>query len=261
MHFKQFIIEPVKERIENTIGFFQFTAETLLELFAFRRNTNIGFIVLVRQILFTGFEALGIISLVSVSITGLIFIQGNSIIPGFSQSTIFNKIFVSGITRELSCLLTAFIIVARSGTAISTELGNMSVNLEIESLVSMKISPIFYLVVPRLVGVTVSLVILTIYFNFIAILGGYFFSVILTHAGFIDYLLSILRNFTLADFGSTLLKSVLFGIIISISSSYQGLRVAFASTEVPQRTIKAVVQSLGLIILVDIAVTVLTYFS
>ncbi|NUN07677.1 MAG: ABC transporter permease [Ignavibacteriaceae bacterium] len=261
MQIKQYIIDPLKERIENTIGFFQFAAETLTELFAFRKNTNIGFIVLVRQILFTGFEALGIISLVSLSITGLIIIQGNSIIPGFSQSSLFNTIFVSGITRELSCLLTAFIIVARSGTAISTELGNMSVNLEIESLVAMRISPVSYLVVPRLVGVTVSMIILTIYFNFVAILGGYFFSIIITHASFFDYLLSILRNFTVADFASTLLKSTLFGIIISVSASYQGLRVSYASTEVPQRTIKAVVQSLGLIIIVDIAVTILTYLG
>ena len=261
MNFVNVVRFTVSDKISNRVKFFQFASETIAELIAFRMNINIGFIVLVRQILFTGFEALGIISLVSIAITGLIIIQGNSIIPGFSQSAIFNTIFVSVITRELSCILTAFIIVARSGTAISTELGNMAVNLEIESLISMKISPISYLVVPRLVGVTVSMVLLTIYFNLMSILGGYFMSLIIGDVSFIDYVFTILANFTIADILSTLFKSALFGIIISTVSSYEGLRVSFASTEVPQRTIKAVVQSLGMIIIFDIAITILTFYS
>ncbi|MBI2417773.1 MAG: ABC transporter permease [Ignavibacteriales bacterium] len=227
----------------------------------FNKERNIGAIVLMRQILYTGYEALSIISLIAFAIGGIIIIEGNAILPGFPQSKIFYSILVSVVTRELSCLLTAFIIIARSGTAISTELGNMVVNHEIDALLTFGISPISYLVVPRVIGVLVSLVTLTIYFNVAAIFGTWLISAFFSPVSLSEYLFFVFSELTILDIFSSLLKSISFGFAVALISSYYGLSVNMASTEVPQRTIKAVVKSLSAIIVLDVIITALFYFS
>ena len=227
----------------------------------FYKQRNISRIVLFRHILYTGYEALGIITLIAFAIGGIIVLEGNSILSGFGQSKIFYTILVSVVTRELSCILTAFIITARSGTAIATELGNMVVNHEIEALQSFGISPISYLIIPRVLGVLISLVILTIFFNAAAILGGWLISSFFYSINIFDFLYFIFSELTLKDIFSSISKSVCFGFAIAVISSYEGLNVTFASTEVPQRTIKAVVGSLTWVILLDIIITALFYFT
>ena len=103
---------------------------------------------------------------IALALGALIIVQGNSILPRFGQGKLLYTLLVIVITRELGPLLTAFIIIARSGTAIATELGNMVISHEIEAYVAVGINPIAYLVVPRFLGVTVSMVLLTVYFNF-----------------------------------------------------------------------------------------------
>lgn len=249
------------KRAQEIVYFFSFFFEVLRRLATFHKDRNIGAIVLMRQILYTGYEAMGIIFLIALSIGGIIIIEGNAILPGFPQSKIFYNILVSVVTRELSCLLTAFIIIARSGTAISTELGNMVVNHEIDALQSFGISPISYLVVPRVIGVLVSLVTLALYFNVAAILGTWLISVFFAPISISEYLFFVFSELTMNDIASSLLKSISFGFAVALISSYQGLQVNLASTEVPQRTIKAVVKSLTAIIVLDVLITAFFYFS
>lgn len=251
----------LNKRKQNILYFYSFFFEVLQRMATFNKERNIGAIVLMRQILYTGYEALSIISLIAFAIGGIIIIEGNAILPGFPQSKIFYSILVSVVTRELSCLLTAFIIIARSGTAISTELGNMVVNHEIDALLTFGISPISYLVVPRVIGVLVSLVTLTIYFNVAAIFGTWLISAFFSPVSLSEYLFFVFSELTILDIFSSLLKSISFGFAVALISSYYGLSVNMASTEVPQRTIKAVVKSLSAIIVLDVIITALFYFS
>ncbi|HTP58659.1 MAG TPA: ABC transporter permease, partial [Spirochaetia bacterium] len=125
--------------------FFLVLRETVL----FVRRRQVAFRVLVLQILFTGVEALSVVSLIALSIGAVIIIEGGTILPRFGQTSLMYSILIVVITRELGPILTAFIIIARSGTAIATELGNMVVSHEVEAYVSVGINPISYLVVPR----------------------------------------------------------------------------------------------------------------
>jgi phospholipid/cholesterol/gamma-HCH transport system permease protein len=245
---------------KSIISFTQFTIEFFFAFLKFNKKNRISFRVLIRQILFTGYEALPLISFLAISIGGLIIIEGNSILTGFGQSNFLYTVLVSLVTRELSCLLTAFILVARSATAISTELGNMVVNQEIEALISFGISPIDYLVVPRIYGVLVSMMVLVVYFNLAAFLGGWLVAALFTPINLFSFINSLFTELTINDILSSLIKSITFGLTIALISCYHGLRVSFAITEVPQRTIKTVVSSLTGIIVLDIFITLIFYF-
>lgn len=215
--------------------------------------------VLTFQILFTGVEALPVIAILSLGLGAVIIIQGVSLLPQFGQGQLIYTILITVITRELGPILTAFIIAARSGTAISTELGNMVVSHEIEAYIATGIDPISYLVVPRVLGVTFSLIFLNLYFNIFGLLGSYFVTAFIRPIGFQEYFGNLLNALSVVDVGSSILKSAVFGVIISTVATYYGFRVEQASTEVPVMAIKSVGRSFVLLILADAMLTLVYY--
>ena len=235
--------------------FFQVISETVL----FMRRKQVAFRVLVLQILFTGVEALSIVSLVALSIGAVIIVEGGTILPRFGQTSLLYSILIVVITRELGPILTAFIIIARSGTAIATELGNMVVSHEIEAYMSVGINPISYLVVPRVLGVTISMMALTVYFNFFGLVGSFLVSQLVNPVPFGEYFRELLATITPTDILSTLLKSFLFGVITSVVATFQGFKVSLSVTEIPRAAIKAVGQGFVLCFIANALITVISY--
>ena len=142
------------------LGFF---LKVLKSTADFLKGKYVGKKVLSMQILFTGFEALNIIALIAMALGAVIIIQGVSILPQFGQRELTYPILITIITRELGPLLCAFIIIARSGTAIATEIGHNVISHEIEAYIASGIDPISYLAVPRFLGVTFSILLLNIF--------------------------------------------------------------------------------------------------
>lgn len=237
------------------IDFVSFSLETIYKVISFSKQTNVNFIVLLRQIMFTGYEALTLLMIIALAIGSLIIMQLGPLLESFGQSKLLYDILVMAVTRELACVITAFLIVARSGTAISTELGNMKIQKEVELIDSIGISPISYLVVPRLVGVTVACVVLSIYFNLVAFIGGWWIASFFRLIPYSEFSYMLLKSLSISDIIQCLLKSLIFGIVISLISAYHGFKVDKAITEVPQRTIKAVVFCIGTIIISDVIIT------
>lgn len=235
--------------------FFQVVKETAL----FMRRRQVAFRVLVLQILFTGVEALNIVALIALAFGAVIIVEGSTILPRFGQTSLLYSILIIVITRELGPILTAFIIAARSGPAIATELGNMVVSHEIEAYISVGINPIAYLVVPRVLGVTVSVLVLTIYFNFFGLVGSYVVAQLIHPVPFVEYFSALLRTLQLRDIVSTFVKSVVFGVIISVVATYQGFRVSFSVTEIPRAAIKAVGQGFVICFLANAVITLIYY--
>jgi len=249
----------VREQIGEFFYFSGFVKNVFQQIgYMFMSGKLIG-MVLMRQILFTGYQAVKIITWLGLALGAIIIIQGMTLLQNFGQSELVYQILIIIITKELGPLLTAFIIIARSGTAMSTELGNMVVNSEVEALRSIGIDPINYLVVPRMLGVIISLCCLSVYFNMAGLLGGYLVSSVIYPLSFLDFFNNLLMRMKITDLIFNQIKSVVFGAIISIVCCYQGLRVEFASTEVPVRTIKAVVSSLSWMMIFNIIITVISY--
>jgi phospholipid/cholesterol/gamma-HCH transport system permease protein len=252
--------KKLRNYIQDLLYFSGFLKITLVEIFNFfSLRRKVSFLVLFRQILFTGFEALNLINLIGLAIGATIILEGMGLLDNFGQSDLVYKILIIIITTELGPLLTAFIIIARSGTSISTELGNMVVNHEVEALTAIGIHPISYLVVPRILGVVISLFCLSIYFNIAGLLGGYLVSNFVQPLSFSDFFSNLLQRLTFRDILVGQIKSLVFGFIIAIISCYHGLSVKYATTEVPWRTIKAVVSSLTWIFIFSIIITVISY--
>jgi phospholipid/cholesterol/gamma-HCH transport system permease protein len=246
-------------KLKNTgyaLGFF---TNVLKEAVLFVRQKQVGVKVLIMQLYFTGVEALSMISLIALALGVVIIIQGLSLLPTFGQGKLIYIIMIIIITRELGPLLCAFIVIARSGTAIATEIGNMVVNHEIEAYTAVGINPISYLVVPRFFGVSISLVLLTFYFNFFGLFASFLISQLITPIAFVEYFQNLLQALQLSDILSSVVKSLAFGIIISIVSTYNGFKVHFATTEIPQVVIKAVGQSFVLCIVADAIISTIFY--
>jgi phospholipid/cholesterol/gamma-HCH transport system permease protein len=235
--------------------FFQVLKETVL----FVRKKQVAFKVLVMQILFTGVEALGIVSLVALSIGAVIIVEGGTILPKFGQTSLMYSILTIVITRELGPLLTAFIIIARSGTAITTELGNMVVSHEVEAYISVGINPISYLVVPRFLGVIISMMLLTVYFDFFGLFGSFLVSQFVKPIPFLDYFRALLSTLQVRDILSTFVKSFVFGIIVSVVATFQGFRVNVSVTEIPRAAIGSVGRGFVLCFLADALITLIYY--
>ncbi len=238
------------------LGFFFKIFKATIHFF---KGKQAGKKVLTMQILFTGFETLNIIALIAMALGAVIIIQGVSLLPQFGQRELTFPILITIITRELGPMLCAFIIIARSGTAIATEIGHNVVSHEIEAYIASGIDPLTYLAVPRFIGVTVSLLLLNIYFNFFGLIGSFFITQFIEPVQASDYFRKLLSYLRPEDILSSTLKSLAFGIIISLSATYYGFKVEQSSTEVPQMVIKAVGASFVYCILADAVITLIYY--
>jgi phospholipid/cholesterol/gamma-HCH transport system permease protein len=218
-----------------------------------------GLNILFRQVLFTGVDALPLTAMVSLAIGGIAIIQSLTFLPRFGAESLIGKLLVTVIIRELGPLLTGFIVIGRSGTAITTEIGNMVVSHEIEALEAMGVDPIRYIVIPRIFGVTVSLVGLNIYFTIFAIIGGFLVSKMVLVTSFLIFLQQILESMVLSDVIISIAKGFIFGILISLICTFQGFCVKLSSTEVPQMTTKAVVYAIAAVFLADGIITFIYY--
>lgn len=215
--------------------------------------------VIYKQIYFTGIEALSIISRIAISLGIIIVTQAMNILPMFGGERLIGEILVWVVIRELGPLLAAIIVIARSGTAMASELGSMQVNNEIIALEAMGIEPRRYLVMPRVIGAAISVFILTFYFEVITILGGYLLAGFGKRITFGIYVSNVLETMGFMDITASLLKSVIFGLIIGAVSTLHGLRVGKSITEIPQQTTKAVMSSIFLVFVVDGIITAIFF--
>ncbi|MDA3810594.1 MAG: ABC transporter permease [Spirochaetaceae bacterium] len=248
------VINSVKE-ISYLAGYFYYLSRKTAKFLITKKLDRKVFIM---QLLFTGVEALPIVALISLGIGAVIIVQGVAILPQFGQDERLYDILVLIIVRELGPVLTAFIITSRSGSAITTELGNMIVSHEIEAYESVGINPVTYLAVPRLLGVVFSMIILNIYFDIFGLFGSFVVTSMMNPLPIQSYMKNLLEVLTAWDIFISFLKSFVFGYIIAVISTYYGFRVNHAITEVPVATIKSIGNCITFIIIADAVITIIS---
>lgn len=239
--------------MDKRFSIFDYLDWVLKDLININRNANFNGRILIRQILFTGFEALSIVALVSLLLGTLVISLGNSVFNGIGLTEWMYKLLVSVIIRDIGPIVIAIILLLRSGNAISTELGIMASNSEIYYLYSLGISPLSYLVSPRVIGMVFSAIILMMYFATIGLLGGYTVSSILQTVSLDDFTRELGLQLGFVDLLFMLLKVILSSFAVAVICSFHGLSVEKAITEVPQKSIKAVNQSLITILTINLA--------
>ena len=162
--------------------------------------------------------------------------------------------------RELGPVLTALVIAGRVGASITAELGTMKVTEQIDALRTLAANPVKYLVVPRFLALIVMLPILTVYSDFIGMLGGYIIGVYKLLIGSTIYIKMTFDTLALKDIFTGLFKSVVFAGIICIISCYEGFMTEGGAEGVGKATTFSVVTSFILIIAADCLFTALFYF-
>jgi len=217
--------------------------------------------VLARQLLFTGVEAIRFISTIALLVGVSIVVQVQLVVSRVGQSEWLGPILVAVIIRELGPLLTNFVVIGRSGAAIATELGNMRVNDEIRLLDAQGMDPFSYLVLPRVIGMMLSIFCLTIVFVVVSFVGGYLAGVLIgiqtgTPGMFMD---SVIGSVTPKDVFGLLAKTMIPGLVTGAICCTEGLSIGKAVTEVPQATTRALVRSVGALFVVSALVSLLIY--
>lgn len=217
--------------------------------------------VLTRQILFTGVDALPVVSGVAVLIGLSVVLQIHVQLTRFGQSAMIGPLLVAILFREAGPLLVNFIVIARSGTAIASELAAMRVAGEVRMLDALGLDPLPVMVLPRAIGVAVSVACLTVAFLVLSLAGGYVAGRLL---GLLSgspglFLGSVLGALRPEDFVNLLVKTLLPGLLTGILCSREGLSVRGALSEVPQAATRGVVRSFTVLFLVSALASALTY--
>jgi phospholipid/cholesterol/gamma-HCH transport system permease protein len=214
----------------------------------------------ISQAMQVGVRALPILSLITFFIGLILALQSAYELRRLGALTFVANAVAISMTRELGPLITAIVVIGRSGSAFAAEIGTMKVSEEIDALETMAIHPVDFLVTPKFLAMIVMLPCLTIWANSMGILGGALFGVAQADFTWVRYIQASLDALFLRDIGTGLVKSVMFGITITAVGCYEGLSTGAGAEQVGRSTTRAVVVSIFLVILVDLVFTTLFFF-
>jgi len=216
--------------------------------------------VMMNQLFYTGFQALGLVSTIGLLLGATIVVQVELMMPA-ADPVLIGKVLVAVVIREFAPLITAIVVAGRSGTAIATELGNMKVSSEILALTSLGIDPPRFIVMPRLFATALSVVLLMVYFAAVAVIGTMGVRTLFSTTSFDALQAGISAAITPYDLGLFVAKGLGLGLLVGWLSCHYGLEVKVSPTEVPQMASRAVMMSLLAAFAYDTALTVLFYFT
>lgn len=259
--------QPVDKLGKTISSNIEYTIRVLMMVYLTVRATFVDqaqgfrtiFSVVSAQIYFTGFQALPLITVLALASGGVVILQSSSNLSLLGGTSMIGNWLVAIVVRELGPLMTALVVIARSGTAVASEVGNMRANREIEALEAMGINPLSYIVFPRLVGGVVSVVCLAFYYVMIALFGGFLLTKLIQDMPLSFYFDSLANAVAFEDVWLFLLKNLFSGMIIFVVSCYQGLSVKRGPWEVPIVTTEAVVNSIIYVVVFNLSVTTLFY--
>ncbi|MFO7570508.1 MAG: ABC transporter permease [Smithellaceae bacterium] len=214
----------------------------------------------VAQVYFIGARSLSIIMLVSL-FTGMVLgLQSHHALVQFGAEGAVGSLVSLSLIMELGPVLTAIMITARAGSAITAEVGILRISEQIDALQTMQINPMRYLISPRITAAIISFPLLTAVFDLVGIFGGYISAVVLLGLNSGAYWHSIQVYVTLGDIVDGFIKATVFAVIVATVCCYQGYfahmrRDSHGAQSVGLATTSAVVLSCVLILVSDYVVT------
>ncbi|MCX5818806.1 MAG: ABC transporter permease [Deltaproteobacteria bacterium] len=217
-------------------------------------------IKIVQQIYYIGARSTMIIILVSL-FTGMVLgLQSYHALVKFGAQGALGTLVSLTLVRELGPVLTAIMIAARAGSAITAEIGIQRISEQIDALDTMRIDPLRYLISPRITASIISFPLLTALFDIVGIIGGYVSGVLLLGANASTYVYRVQTSMDIKDITDGLIKAIVFAVIVSTVCCYQGyfthMRTdSHGAKAVGLSTTSAVVISCVLILVSDYVVT------
>ena len=207
----------------------------------------------------TGVSALGIVALVSFLIGAVLALVGAVELEQFGAAIYVASLVGIGVARELGPMMTGIVMTGRTGASFAAVLGTMTVNEEVDALVTMGLRPMEFLVLPRVLATALMLPALAAYADLMGMLGGLFVGVTMLHLGTTEYFRQTREALTLAHVCIGLGKSVVFGIVVGLTGCYYGIRCGRSADAVGVATTRAVVVGIVLVVVADAVATVFLY--
>ncbi len=225
----------------------------------FTKDVRFGRAATVGQIVRIGVRSIGIVCLVCGCIGLILAVQMEPPLRTFGQTDKIANIIGVAVLRELGPLISAIVLTGFAGAAIAAELGTMVVGEEIEALEAQALNPIRFLAVPRVIATVLSLVLLTIIGDVVAIISAGVVSVEMMGVPYELYKANTLSQVSLSDFTTGLFKAAVFGLILASIACYNGFKVSGGAAGVGKATTDTVVQTVVTIVIADLVFTALFY--
>lgn len=207
-----------------------------------------------------GSRALGVVGLISFLVGATMALQSAQQLRQFGANIFVVDLIGISLTRELGPLMAAIVVAGRSGSAVAAEIGTMVITEEIDALKTMGLHPTRYLVVPKVLAITLTQPMLTVLANVAGMLGGFLVGVLYLEIGpesFVDRLFAVLQ---LKDVITGLVKSVVFAQLIVTVGALCGLRTHGGADAVGRSTTTSVVAGIFAVIVADTLASLVFYF-
>src|SRR5262249_25759864 len=205
-----------------------------------------------------GAAALPIVTLISFLVGMILAFVGAVQLEQFGAQIYVADLVGIAMAREMGALMTAIIMSGRTGAAFAAQLGTMQVNEEIDALSTFGLSPMQFLVLPRMIALIVMMPLLCIYADLLGILGAGLVGVGLRKFSIVEYVNATLNGIGLVDFSVGIFKSAIFGVLVAIAGCMRGIQCGRSASAVGLAATSAVVTSIVFIIVTDGIFAVLT---
>jgi phospholipid/cholesterol/gamma-HCH transport system permease protein len=215
--------------------------------------------IIIHQIYFCAVEILLLLGFIGIIFGALVIIQSLAQLSKVGDSEALGQFLVVIIIRELGPMITAIIVILHSGTAIATEVGYMTVLGDIRAITMRGIDPIHFVAVPRLIGLVIGMVSLLIYFDVVALLGGFLVSRFITGIPFYNFIISVATVIRGDDIIIGFMKAVFFAAIIVVICIFRGFQVEGKITKLPVAISRSAIECFFFILIVDIIISAIFY--
>lgn len=205
----------------------------------------------------TGYEALPIIALLSFLIGVVLTYQMGLQLQNYGADIYIVDLLGLSVLREFAPLITAIMVAGRSGSAFTAAIGMMKLNQEIDALCTLGITPAELIILPRIIGLFITLPLLTMWSDIFGILGGMVMSNNMLGITWYDFLQRFPEVIPLRSFIIGIGKAPIFALIIASVGCFQGMQVKYSADSVGQNTTKSVVLAIFFIMMADALFSVL----
>ena len=248
------LLTKAAESLRESLAFTGEVTVALVKLAAGKSNTRF---VDFRQFCYEGGpSALGIITLTSVLVGMILAYLGAVQLQQFGAEVYVANLVTIGILREMGVLMTAVVMAGRTGAAYAAQLGTMQTNEEIDAITTMGISPVEFLVIPRLLALVVVMPMLTLYADLLGIVGG---GLVAGGMGItpLQYITQAESALAINHLVVGLIKSVVFALLIAVAGCRAGMNSGRSSAAVGQAATEAVVTAIVYLIVADAAINII----
>jgi len=225
------------------------------------RGRRVKWDAVLHQMVLVGANSVPIVSLISLFVGMVLGLQGAYQLEKLGAAYYVASLVSISMSRELGPLITAIMVAGRSGSAFAAEIGTMKVSEELDALEAMGLNSIRFLVVPKYVAMLAMMPCLTLISDMAGILGGAAFEVYQLGQTPTMVMLSTQESLLMRDIWSGLVKSLVFGLIITKVGCYEGFSVRGGAEGVGNATTSSVVVSIFLILFADVIFTAIFYYT